>query len=117
MKYTAKLQLLERGLVDAAQALDETFSRIKKPSGGEEGMDEAEEEESIDDYEKRIKLFVGIQFHYFPSRTRDHYKDSLVYQARKSLFADFLREVSGLKKCQNSGCRAYVHETKLCICD
>ena len=111
IKFRSKLMLLERGLLDSADALDELHIKVKvadkdKEEGEAAGLDD-DEEETIADFEKRINLFVLVQIRKFANRTRDSYKDGLVYQARKAVLADFFREVM-LKRCQKPGCGAYV---------
>lgn len=102
--------LLERGLLDSADALDELHIKVKvadKDKEEGETMEDDDSEETIADFEKRINLFVLVQIRQFSNRTRDSYKDGLVFQARKAVLADFFREVM-LKKCQKPGCGAYV---------
>jgi len=67
--------------------------------------DEDSHDETIADFESRINLFVSVHFSKASSSTRDHYKDSLVYQARKDLITEFLRTTI-TKKCSNEGCGA-----------
>ncbi|KAI5119511.1 hypothetical protein M0805_002447 [Coniferiporia weirii] len=104
-KFIAKLRLLDHGLLDASNALDDIQIRVTRDQG-EEGDEETVAEESFADYEKRINLFVAISLRMNPCNRRDHYKDGLVYQARKAVIADFLN-YTALKKCQNDGCRAF----------
>lgn len=103
--------------MDSADALDEIHIKVKvaeKDKGEGETLEgEDDSEETIHDFEKRINLFVLVQIRQFSNRTRDSYKDGLVYQARKAVLADFFREVM-LKKCQNPVCGAYVSYTTLC---
>ena len=78
----------------------------KDPKEEEGGNDEGEvAAESLADYEKRINLFVTIAMHMNPNARRYHYKDGLVYNARKAVFAEVMAGIS-LKKCQNGDCNA-----------
>ncbi|KAF9226653.1 beta and beta-prime subunits of DNA dependent RNA-polymerase [Gyrodon lividus] len=100
-KYVAKLRLLEHGLLDAAHGVDE----IRMQTGnGNEGEDDRDE--TVEESEKRIELYVAIHLARASSSKRDHYKDELVYQARKDVMMDFLRTTIS-KKCQNEGCGAH----------
>ncbi|KAF9491362.1 beta and beta-prime subunits of DNA dependent RNA-polymerase [Pleurotus eryngii] len=107
-KYIAKFRLLERGLLDAAQGIDEIHIRV---SGlGKRGVpqddDESAEvsEESFEDFQKRINLYVLLHLQRTENK-RDNYKDGQVYQARKQLIAEFLKTTT-LNKCHNEGCFA-----------
>lgn len=113
-KYLAKLRLLERGLLEAAQAVDDIHLRVsrKKEKGGrEEDAEDAtdvEEDPGVADetpheFIARINLYVAIHLARSPNNNRDSYKDGLVYQARKDLINEFLKACIS-KKCQNSDC-------------
>ncbi|KAF8631582.1 hypothetical protein AX15_002332 [Amanita polypyramis BW_CC] len=121
-KYVAKLRLLERGLLEAAQGVDELRlvtqrrSKVAKNRGGnsddEDALNEREDVETEetevpgeteDDFMRRINLYVAVHLTRAPSSKRDDYKDVLVYQARKSIFNEFLKATM-LKKCQNRDC-------------
>jgi DNA-directed RNA polymerase I subunit RPA1 len=75
-----------------------------EPHGKE--LDDEEEEDGADDYaedyERRIELYVKVALYQASGSKRDHYKDSLVYQARKDAIAAFNRTTL-LKKCSNCG--------------
>ncbi|KAF9478153.1 beta and beta-prime subunits of DNA dependent RNA-polymerase [Pholiota conissans] len=121
-KYLAKLRLLERGLLEAAQGVDDIKLRVrskekKKPKANDEG----DEEESVEEEEEpgvpdetpelfigRINLYVAIHLSRAPKNTRDSYKDGLIYQARKDLINDFLKSCI-LKKCQNDDCECIAY--------
>lgn len=125
MKYVAKLRLLERGLLEAAIAVDDiqllvrrSKSKSKAHQGKAEKEGESEDDDSGDDETRlpdetqqdfitRINLYVAIHFSRAPNNTRDSYKDGLVYQARKDIIQEFLKSVS-LKKCQNGDCGWFV---------
>ena len=98
-KYLAKLRLLERGLLDAAQGVDDMQLRTQH------NKDKGEEvsRESPQAFITRINLYVAIHIARSPNNSRDSYKDALVYQARKDLINDFLKSCL-LKKCQNNDC-------------
>jgi hypothetical protein len=98
-KYLAKLRLLERGLLDAAQGIDDMQLRTQRNKDKEEEVSQ----ESPQAFIARINLYVAIHLARAPNNTRDSYKDALVYQARKDLINDFLKSCL-LKKCQNSDC-------------
>lgn len=104
-KYVAKFRLLEHGLLDAAQGVDDLKRQSRKGKVDEEDDDETDE--SSESFEQRINLYVYIHLSRASSSKRDHYKDGLVYQARKDLINEF-RKVVQVKKCQHDGCGAYV---------
>ena len=121
----AKFQLLERGLLDPAQGVDDLHlhvsrkkesTRRKAKAGGSE--DESDEEgdraiaqesqgeirdESLQEFMMRVNLYVAVHLSRASNSKRDHYKDTLVYQARKDLISEFLKATL-LAKCQNSDC-------------
>lgn len=101
-KYSAKLKLLEHGLLDAAKSIDDLQQRSTQ---GEDEDDEKIDFESDEDFIKRLKLFVAVHLHRASSSKRDDYKETLVYQARKEVIQDFLR-IAILKACQNGDCAA-----------
>lgn len=91
--------------MEAAQGVDDIHRHTKK-SGGDDEDDETSDE-SLENFQQRINLFVQIHLARASGSKRDHYKDSLVFQARKDLIQEF-RKVIMVKKCQNEGCGAYV---------
>jgi len=99
-KYLAKLRLLERGLLDAAQGVDDMQLRIQRNKDGEE---EELSRETPQAFIARINLYVAIHLARAPNNTRDSHKDALIYQARKDLIHEFLKFCIQ-KKCQNSDC-------------
>ena len=106
----AKLRLIERGLLEEAQGLDDMTIRTKrrkvKPDedGDEAGKDEyTVPEESLQEFMTRIHLYVAVQLSRNASQTRDSYKDGITYQAKKDLIKEFLKATL-LKKCQNPDC-------------
>lgn len=130
-KYNAKFRLLEYGLLDDAQKVDELTRQVRfrekaprdtkgKGKAAGEGEEEEEEEEVVmqgnDDVEDetevafltRLELFVMVTIarQVAVGAKRGSYKDGLVYQYRKDLITEFLKATI-LNKCQN--CRMYVH--------
>lgn len=86
-------------MLDAASALDNLHMRPKA-----KGRDAENDGETPETFEKRVQVFV--QFNLLrASGSRDNYKHSLVYQARKDLIQQILK-ASLLKRCQKSGCGA-----------
>ncbi|KAI9448093.1 beta and beta-prime subunits of DNA dependent RNA-polymerase [Lactarius indigo] len=101
LKYVAKLRLLEHGMLDAALALNDLHMKPKNkdPISGDEI-----ETETLEAFEQRVQAFVQLNL-LRASGSRDNYKHSLVFQARKDLIQDVLK-TSLINKCQNSGCGA-----------
>ncbi|KAG8708120.1 hypothetical protein FRC09_001428 [Ceratobasidium sp. 395] len=95
-KYEAKLTLLEHGLLSAAAEVDEIVMRpgSKSEADGEEG-------ETIEQFKERVNMFVRFHLEDAPAATRDDYKDSPVYQARKDAIQSFLKAAVACKKCAN----------------
>jgi len=91
--------LLEHGLLEAALDVDHITLRAATDD------DEDSHDETIAEFECRVNLFVTVHLSKASGSKRDHYKDSLVYQARKDLIAEFLRSTI-TKKCSNEGCGA-----------
>lgn len=110
-KYIAKFRLLERGLLDAAQGLDDIQLRVrkKKRRGGDDEEDETVEtglpDETPQQFMTRVNLYVAIHLSRAKDSTRDDYKDGLVYQTRKELINDFLKNTL-LRKCLNGDCNS-----------
>jgi hypothetical protein len=104
-KYIAKFRLLEHGLLDAAHGVDDLRRQTKVTQ--DDDHDDESADETLQDFEQRLNLFVQIHLNRASSSKRDHYKDGLVFQARKDLIQEF-RKVIQVKKCQNEGCGACV---------
>lgn len=123
-KYIAKFQLLERGLLDAAQGVDDLQLHVsrtrektrRKTKAGVEDEDDEEgddaiaqepqgevQDETSQEFMMRVHLYVAVHLSRASNSKRDHYKDALVYQARKDLISEFLK-ANLLQKCQNSDC-------------
>jgi DNA-directed RNA polymerase I subunit RPA1 len=115
---------MERGLLDAAQGVDDLQLRVsrktektkrkKKTSVSEEEDEDGQEliagdqqgeipDETPHEFMMRLNLYVAVHLSRASNSKRDHYKDALVYQARKDLINEFLKATL-LRKCQNSGC-------------
>lgn len=101
-KYVAKLRLLEHGLLDAAFGVDELH--MQTGSNDDDSEDEDSRDETVDEFEKRVGLYVTINLSRAGIR-RDQYKDELVYQVRKDVITEFLKSTIS-KRCQNEGCGA-----------
>jgi hypothetical protein len=97
----AKLRLLEHGMLDAALSLNDLH--IKPKSKDQNSGDEIETE-TLEAFEQRLQAFVQINL-LRASGSRDNYKHSLVFQARKDLIQDILK-TSLINKCQNLACGA-----------
>lgn len=95
----AKLRLLEHGMLDAACALDNLHMRPKSKD-----QDAENDSGTLEAFEKQVQAFVQLNL-LRASGSRDNYKHSLVYQARRDLIQQILK-ASLLKRCQNSGCGA-----------
>ncbi|KAK0461936.1 uncharacterized protein EV420DRAFT_137191 [Desarmillaria tabescens] len=115
-KYAAKFKLLEYGLLNAAQGVDDlhlagTFT--ERPTGKGKGKDLQQEEEAVDiepddEFIYRVEAYVHLQLSRASSSKRDSYKDALVYQARKDLINEFLKSTI-LNKCQNKDCSSFAY--------
>jgi DNA-directed RNA polymerase I subunit RPA1 len=86
-------------MLDAASALDDVHI---KPQSKEQGAEN--ETETLEAFEQRVEAFVRLNL-LRASGSRDNYKHSLVYQARRDLIQQILK-ASLLKRCQNRGCGA-----------
>ena len=99
VKYAAKLRLLDHGMLDAASALNNLH--IKSSKKEDESEDEAE---TLEAFEQRVQVFVQLNL-LRATGSRDNYKHSLVYQARRDLIQQILK-ASLLRRCQKLGCGA-----------
>ena len=70
---------------------------------GEDG--DTIEEQSVEEFSRRINMYVAIMLRANPGAARDCYKDGLVYRARKDIIAEFLA-ATALKRCQHKDCGA-----------
>ena len=87
-----------------ADAIDDMKIRISRHGKGD-GDEEEVKEESVSEFAARINTYVTIAIRMHPNRSRDQYKEELVYEARKNLIAEFFAATT-LKKCENNDCRA-----------
>ncbi|KAI5481516.1 DNA-directed RNA polymerase I subunit RPA1 [Pseudohyphozyma bogoriensis] len=129
LKYTAKLTLLEHGLVTQADAVDSfnlassskasaaaKKSPKKKHAGpatlSDDDMGESTEEptETFDDFKGRLDAWVKISLGRMDKKDRDEYKRSgIVYDKRRRVMQEFLKSLVK-KKCDR--CGAYAHRLK-----
>jgi surfactin synthase thioesterase subunit len=86
-------------MLDAAFALNNLHIRPKA-----KGEDAGSDTETLETFEKRVQAFVQLCLLRSPG-SRDNYKHSLVYQARKDLIQQILK-ASLLKRCQKPRCSA-----------
>jgi len=100
-KYIAKFRLLEHGLLEAAFGVDDLGLRVRRPTGDENDVPE----ESSEAFQQRVDLFVRIHLARASTSKRDDYKNTVVYQTRKDLIAEFLKATM-TRKCNNDGCNA-----------
>jgi DNA-directed RNA polymerase I subunit RPA1 len=98
--------LLERGLLDAAEALEDMRIKTKSKRERDNEGDLDIEEEEISSFINRVNLFTAVALSKAPSHTRDQHKNLLVYEARKTLIHQFLRLAASQKKCYHDGCHA-----------
>ena len=102
-------------MLEAAQCVDDIQIRVRKSkskSKSEEDNEEADDDvgfpdETPQEFMTRINLYVAIHLSRAKGNTRDNYKDGLVYQVRKELINDFLKNTI-LRKCQNGDCNSCV---------
>ncbi len=86
-------------MLDAAFALDNLHMRPKAKD-----EDAGSDTETLETFEKRVQAFVQLSL-LRASGSRDNYKHSLVYQARKDLIQQILK-ASLLKRRQKPRCGA-----------
>ena len=76
--------MLEHGLLEAAQDLDDIHRIIKqgRPDGGDDNEDdEANRDETVEEFGIRVQLFVAAHLYHASSSKRDDYKVGLCYQS------------------------------------
>ncbi len=103
-----KLRLVERGLLEAAQAVEDIRIRRRKTTEDNREDDVSDDgagfsEESQQEFITRINLYVAIHLARARDTTRDSYKESLIYQTRKDLINEFLKATM-LQRCRNIDC-------------
>ncbi|KAL5507950.1 hypothetical protein ACEPAH_5568 [Sanghuangporus vaninii] len=108
VKIIAKLRLLDRGILSTSHAIDDMRIKVSRASEDEGEDEETNEGESLEEFTKRINLLVWLSIRANPESRRDHYKEGLVYQARKDVIAEFL-SATDRKKCENKDCKAFSH--------
>lgn len=86
---------MEHGLLEAAYGVDDIHVQLRSADADEDSQDESDEE-----FEKRLELYVAIHFARASGSKRDHYKNELVYRARKEVILDFMK-ITISKTCQN----------------
>jgi DNA-directed RNA polymerase I subunit RPA1 len=97
-RAAAKLKLLEYGLLNPANVLDEL-------NLGDQNMQR--KEETVEGFEKRLDQHVRIHLSKSSSARRGDYKDGPVYQARKRVIEDFIKAAqSNSRRCSRSECGA-----------
>ncbi|EIW82067.1 beta and beta-prime subunits of DNA dependent RNA-polymerase [Coniophora puteana RWD-64-598 SS2] len=104
-KYAAKLRLLEHGLLEAAHGIDD-IRLIQRKEKGDDAEDDGGSDETAQEFEMRVNLYVSIYLSRASSSRRDHYKDGLVYQARKDIISDFMRTAM-IRQCKNCGAHGF----------
>ena len=101
-KAAGKLKLLEYGLLDSANLLDDVNLGDQDVRGKEDGP-----KETVEDYVKRLDEIVRLHLSRSSSARRGDYKDGPVYQARKRVIDDFIKTAqSNSKRCSRSECGA-----------
>jgi hypothetical protein len=75
--------------------LDDIAAAEDKKGGGEDD----DGGEGVEEFEARIHRFVQMSIERASSSKRDDYKESLVYQARKDVIAEFMRAIVARKQC------------------
>lgn len=103
MKCQAKLKLLEAGIMDAVQTIDDMNIVTKGDEDAE--SEDGEPGETIEAFAARLEIFVRLTLSRASGSKRDSYKDSLVYQARRDVIMDFLKTAI-TKKCNSPSCGA-----------
>ncbi|GAA5871370.1 hypothetical protein JCM16303_000734 [Sporobolomyces ruberrimus] len=126
LKQIARLTLLEHGHVVAALAVDQVFvppassksKSGKKGASASQNIEDAEQgestDETVEEFKRRLESFVesaikgGKKLNGDMDRGRDEYKESgTVFDVRKRVIAEFLKSLSGKKRCEH--CGAYSH--------
>ena len=101
-KAAAKLKLLEFGLLNAANLLDDVSFGDQTGQSKEDAA-----KETVEDFEKRLDQYVQIHLAKSSSARRGDYKDGPVYQARKQVMDEFIKNAqSNSKRCSRSECEA-----------
>ena len=103
-RTAAKLKLLEYGLLNPANLLDDASLGNQNVPGEEDAANE-----TVEDSEKRIDQYVRMHLSKSSSARRGDYKDGPVYQARKKVIEEFIKTAqSNSRRCSRPECGAYV---------
>ena len=118
-RYTAKLQLLDYGLVHAANTLDDFVAQPagsdkkakgkgKKSSAGAEGSDgEAAADGAAfvtpAQYKLQVDAYVAHRLAQHPDARQNDFKIGIVYDARRKLIAELLKAVVARPICHTCG--------------
>lgn len=111
IRYIAKLILLERGLVNEAESVDELSTKMngsaKKAAKGkakDEGEGgELEQAEADDVVKRRLTDWIRVSTSRAGSTsTRDDYKPGMCFEKRRKLIQEFLKEIAK-RKCARCG--------------
>ena len=101
-KAATKLNLLEYGLLNAANLLDDIYF-TKKNGKSKEGT----VQETVEDFEKRLDRYVQVHLSKSSFARRGDYKDGPVYQARKKVIDKFIKTTqSNSRRCSHPECGA-----------
>jgi len=101
-KAAAKLKLLERGLLNAANLVEDISFDDQKGQGKEDATKKTAKtsEKTLDQY---VQMHLGMA----SSARRGDYKDGPVYQARKQVIDEFIKIASSnSKRCSHPECGA-----------
>ncbi|KZO96375.1 beta and beta-prime subunits of DNA dependent RNA-polymerase [Calocera viscosa TUFC12733] len=113
-RYVAKLRLLEYGLLEAALSVDEITPLLKSqvtsmpmpaPTSDSDSEPGDEVQESETELINRLNVFVMMSLQLASQgqgAKRDQYKDSMVFQARKGVIAQWWKDAV-VRKCSSCG--------------
>ncbi|KAG0167267.1 hypothetical protein DFQ28_004559 [Apophysomyces sp. BC1034] len=113
-RYTAKLKLLQRGLIRESQALDDMYIKAtpkKSKTNEEESLEDKMEEDadaasSVEDYLERMDAFVtkSLEDPEAYKHANKDYKVTVINDTRKRVMLDFMRQCLHAKRCANCEC-------------
>lgn len=126
LKQIAKLTLLEHGQVVGALGIDRLpqpaalkggrgGAAAKKAAAAAQNIEDADQgestDETIDEFKERLRMYVESLIDQgkkagggAPNQGRDEYKESgTVFDVRKRVIAEFLKSLSGKKRCEHCG--------------
>ena len=84
---------------------DIKFAAQKKGRLTDDDLEDNDELESFEAFEKRVNSYVALHLTGPSTSKRDDYKEHQVYQERKAIIQEFMKTTLS-KKCQNSNCGA-----------